>query len=121
MKYRRSVTAAVTVGFMLVCGVAFETGGAGAVRDGGYFSDAVAHAGDEWRSELEELCSRTSNAMDFSLTELKTLVDKCDRLKVRIEALDETSRKVFGKRLKQCRDFYAFMIESKEAGGAKPQ
>lgn len=80
---------------------------------------ATAHAEESWRGELEELCARTNDAMTFSPEELKRLVEKCDGLKKRLDELDESSRKVYGKRLKMCRDFYAFMLESKQEGAKK--
>jgi len=52
--------------------------------------------------------------MAFSVEELRSLVDRCDALKPRIEKLDEPQRKVTLKRLQMCRDLYAFVLEMKE-------
>ena len=70
-----------------------------------------------WRSELETLCAGTNNAMSFSREELQRRIALCDRLKSRIEGLDESARKVYGRRLQMCRDFYRFMLESKQGSG----
>ena len=79
---------------------------------------AVAGAEEsEWRGELETLCAGTNNAMSFSREELQRRVALCDRLKSRIDGLDESARKVYGRRLQMCRDFYRFMLESKQEDG----
>lgn len=70
---------------------------------------------DDWKKEFEEICSRTDNAMSFTKEELKNPIAGCDRLKSDIEKLDESTRKVYLKRLQMCRDFFAFTLESKEA------
>jgi len=75
---------------------------------------SVARASDEWRSEFDDLCSKTSDAMELTTVELQSLADRCDRLKLRIEQLEETERKVFLKRLLMCRDLYRYVIESRE-------
>jgi hypothetical protein len=46
--------------------------------------------------------------------ELKNLVDRCDRLKPRVEKLDESQRKVYLKRLQLCRDLFFFVLETRE-------
>jgi hypothetical protein len=74
----------------------------------------VAHAQDDWKTEFEAVCSKTQDSAALSPDELKNLVDRCDRLRPRIEKLDETQRKVYLKRLQMCRDLFAFVLESKE-------
>jgi hypothetical protein len=39
-------------------------------------------------------------------------IRRCDRLKPRIEKLDESAAKVYLKRLRTCRDLFVFMLES---------
>lgn len=73
----------------------------------------IACAADDWRSEFDELCSKTTDAMGLSTDELKGLADRCDRLQTRIEQLEETERKVFLKRLRMCRDLYRYVIDSR--------
>ena len=77
----------------------------------------AAAAEATWRSELEELCAGTNNAMTFTREELERLISRCERLKQRIDGLDESARKVYGRRLQMCRDFYRFMLEGKRAAG----
>jgi len=74
----------------------------------------VVHAQDDWKNEFDDVCSRTQDAMIFSPDELRNLIARCDKLKPRIEKLDETQRKVFLKRLQLCRDLFLFVLESKE-------
>ncbi len=72
-----------------------------------------ACAEDEWKAEFESVCSRTQDSMSFEADELRALVDRCDKLKSRIEQLDETQKKVYLKRLQMCRELFAFVLESR--------
>jgi hypothetical protein len=81
----------------------------------GMLSPAGAvYAQDDWKTEFEAVCSKTQDPAALSPDELKNLVDRCDKLRPRIEKLDETQRKVYLKRLQMCRDLFAFVLESKE-------
>lgn len=73
----------------------------------------VVAAQDDWRQEFEDICSKTQDAMAFTQDELKSLVGRCDALKPSIEKLDETQKKVYLRRLQQCRDLLVFVMESK--------
>ena len=77
-------------------------------------SFAAEDAQEDWRREFDHLCSKTQDAMELSLGELRHLIARCDALKPRIEKLDEPQRKVTLKRLQMCRDFYAYVLEAKE-------
>jgi hypothetical protein len=60
--------------------------------------------------------------MDFSLSELQLLITRCEKLQKTIEQLDESTRKVFLKRLLMCKNLYQFVLDSKKStaeGGAK--
>lgn len=74
----------------------------------------VAYAQENWKTEFDDVCSRTQDAMVIPPGDLKNLVDRCDRLKPKIENLDESQRKVFLKRLQLCRDLYQFVLETRE-------
>jgi len=41
-------------------------------------------------------------------------VARCDKLKTVIDAQDESTKKVFRKRLQLCRDLYDFVLKSRE-------
>ena len=75
-----------------------------------------------WRVEFDETCANTSSAMDFSLSELQLLITRCEKLQKTIEQLDESTRKVFLKRLLMCKNLYQFVLDSKKntaEGGRK--
>jgi hypothetical protein len=87
------------------------------VQDGagpGLYLVATAGAEEAWLVEMSDLCSRTQDAMSMTIGELRAIVQRCDKLKLSIESLDESTRKVYGKRLKMCRDLYAFVLDDKE-------
>ncbi|HEU4385896.1 MAG TPA: hypothetical protein VFR85_20595 [Anaeromyxobacteraceae bacterium] len=79
-------------------------------------AEAQAAAKEEWRKEFEEVCARTQDAMALPSDELRSLVARCDKLKPVVEQLDESQRKVFSKRLRDCRAVYQFVLDSREAG-----
>jgi len=72
--------------------------------------------GPDWKKEFEEVCARTQDAMALSAEELGTFVSRCDELKLQIEKLDDSRRKVYSRRLQVCRDLYQFVIESRRKG-----
>jgi len=81
---------------------------------GPWFSPATAHAEEGWEEEFRVVCGQTDDAMTLSTPELRSLIDRCDRLRARMGQLSDAQRKVFSKRLQMCRDLYAFTLEAKE-------
>ena len=75
---------------------------------------AEAWAAEDWRKEFDDICAKTQDAMALSADELRSLVARCESLKPQLDKLDESSRKVFTKRLQACRDLYQFVLESRE-------
>ena len=74
-----------------------------------------AASGEEaWRTDFDAVCAQSNEAMALSVSELKTLIEKCDRLQKVIETQEETVRKVFLKRLQLCKNLYVFVLESKQ-------
>lgn len=71
-------------------------------------------ASPEWQKEFDDVCSKTQDAMTFTAEELEALIRRCDALEPKIEKLDETRRKIYLKRLRQCRGLYAYVLESKK-------
>ena len=99
-------------------GIAFLGAALAGVAPGGAgWAPGVACAAEEeaWRAELDEVCSKTQDAMALSVAELESLIARCDELKPRIDALDEPRRKVFGKRLTGCRELYRYVLDFKTA------
>jgi len=96
---------------VLGAGVALGVGAASSV-----LAQGPAAATQDWKKEFEEICAKTQDAMALPMDELQGLVSRCDKLKPRIEKLDESQRKVYSRRLQVCRDLYQFVIESREKG-----
>jgi len=71
-------------------------------------------AQEDWKSEFEDVCSKTQDAMTYSTDELKNLIARCDKLKPLIDKLDESPRKVYLRRLQLCKDLFVFVLGSKE-------
>jgi hypothetical protein len=72
-----------------------------------------ARAEESWKQEFEEVCGKTDDSMNMTIDELKALMARCDKLKPLIESQEETTRKVYLKRLQMCRDLLAFIYEAK--------
>ena len=68
----------------------------------------------EWKAEYDEVCSKTDLAMTLPRGELSALIDRCDKLRPKIELEEESTRKIFLRRLQMCRELYKFVLESKE-------
>jgi hypothetical protein len=83
---------------------------------GGLFLPGLGYASaeDDWRGEFDSICAKTGDSMELSTDELKSLISRCDKLKEVLGKLDESTKKVFSKRLQMCRDLYAFSLEAKE-------
>lgn len=72
------------------------------------------NAEQDWKAEFDDICSKTNDAMSLAKEEIKSLIERCDKLKPTIEKLDESTKKVYLKRLQMCRDMLVFTLESKE-------
>jgi hypothetical protein len=84
------------------------------LRDRDFLISGVAHAQEDWKREFDDICAKTQDAMVFNPEELKSLINRCDKIRPLIEKLDETQRKVYLRRLQMCRDLFSFVLESKE-------
>lgn len=78
------------------------------------FGPSASLAQEEWKAEFDAVCSKTDVAMTLSVGELKDLVARCDKLKPRVEAEEESTRKVYLRRLQMCRELYRYILDSKE-------
>jgi hypothetical protein len=70
---------------------------------------SVVYAEDDWKSEFDDICSKTDVVASLTKAEIKSLVERCDALKPRIEKIDEAASKVYLKRLQRCHDLFVFM------------
>jgi hypothetical protein len=78
------------------------------------FASQTNAAQESWRTEFDDICAKTEDAMTFSQGELTDLIRRCDNLQPRIEKLDDESRKkVFLERLRKCRGLYAYVLDAK--------
>ncbi len=75
---------------------------------------AVAVAAENWRQEFETVCAKTDEPMSISVEELKGFLARLDKLQPVVDRLDESTRKVYLRRIRSCRNLYAFVLESKE-------
>jgi hypothetical protein len=90
--------------------VFFLTAGAGPICQPQSY---LVYAQEDWKAEFADICSKTEDPMALSKEEVKTLIERCEKLKPRIEKLDESTSKVYLKRLQMCRDLFVFVVESK--------
>jgi hypothetical protein len=67
---------------------------------------------DDWKAEFADICSKTDDPMALPKPEIRKLIERCDKLKPRIEQLDESARKVYLKRLQMCRELFVFVLET---------
>ena len=70
-------------------------------------------AQESWRTEFDNVCGKTDDAMTFSQEELTNLIRRCDTLQPQIEKLDESRKKVYLERLRKCRGFYVYALDAK--------
>src|SRR4051812_37727066 len=75
----------------------------------------TAAPAEDWQREFDSICAKTTDAMTLTAAELRSLVQRSDALQPKIEKLDDTRRKVYSRRLQQCRGLYAYVLESKSA------
>ncbi len=107
---RAGRVAAITLIFVSYCFITVEFPDYMGSRS----SVAFAQAEENWKSEFEEVCGKTEESMSMSRSELKALMEKCDKLKPILQMQEEPARKIYLKRLQMCRDLLAYVYESKE-------
>lgn len=69
-------------------------------------------ASDEWRSEFDRICGVVEKAGELSSTELSQLITDSNTLEKRIETEGGKEKKLYLFRLKKCRNFFQFILES---------
>lgn len=78
------------------------------------FGLSASMAQEEWKAKFEAVCSKTDVAMILSVEELKDLVARCEQLKPKIEVEEESTRKVYLRQLRVCRELYDYVLENKK-------
>jgi hypothetical protein len=78
--------------------------------------EAKANTADQqtFQREFDDVCGRTQDAMLLTRDELKDLIRRCDALVPKLTTLDETQRKVYKRRLEQCRGLFAYVLDTKK-------
>jgi len=79
-----------------------------------FMQECHAAAQAAWQKEFEDICSNTMESMNLTVAQLRQLIERCDKVRLTIDTLEETQRKVYQRRLKMCRDMYVFALETKE-------
>jgi hypothetical protein len=104
--------AALGAAYLIFAGAPFSIGAPASMSV--VVSAVPAFAGEDWKDDFDDICGKTQDAMSLSVEELKSLIERCDRLKAKVEAMDGSARKVALKRVQMCRDLYSFVLEQKE-------
>jgi len=79
------------------------------------WNTSPVHAEEQWQADFAELNAKTTDVTNLSVEELQALIGRCDKLKPAIDALEETPRKVYTKRLEMTRKLLVFVLESKQS------
>jgi len=79
------------------------------------FPAAGASSGTSWKTEFEAICVHTIEAPGLSTERVRELVDESDRLMKTIEKVNDPRKKVYLFRLKKCRNFFQYILESRAA------
>lgn len=101
------VITAMIIGFGGWCGISIIGGSSASASQ-------ADTAKESWRTEFDNLCAKTEDAMTFSQEELTDLIRRCDGLRPQIEKLDESRKKVYLERLRKCRGLYEYVLEAKK-------
>lgn len=78
------------------------------------FAKPAQAAEKSWEQEFNAVCSQTNDSMSLSREELQLLIVRCEKLKPVVEGKEETTRKVYGKRLEMCKNLLVFVLETKK-------
>ncbi len=73
-------------------------------------------SGASWKTEFEDICVHTIEAPSLSTERIRELIDESDRLMKTIEKGKDPQKKVYLFRLKKCRNFFLYILESRDAG-----
>jgi hypothetical protein len=76
-----------------------------------FIATSVSFAEDAWIAEFEDLCGMTDLSDSLTIEVLKSLIERCDKLKPVIESSDNAQKKVYIFRLDKCKRLFAYTIE----------
>lgn len=80
---------------------------------------AAARAAEAWKQTFEDICSKVDLTQNMTIKELETLIEQSDKLQPEIQKSEDPAKKIYLKRLKNCRSMFEFSIDSKKNAGSK--
>ena len=72
-------------------------------------------AEEDWQGRFEGFCARAGEGMNLTPAELQGMLTECETYRARIEALPESPRKVYRKRLSLSCNMVQFALQQKSA------
>ena len=79
-----------------------------------------AAGADDWRAEFNDVCAKTTEAMNLPREELLLLIAKCERVEKALESQDETVRKLYLKRVQMCLGLFRYVADTTASGRNTP-
>jgi hypothetical protein len=86
----------------LVLLIAFHSGGSSA---------------ETWKESFEAICAQTAEATSLSTEDVRELLQRSEELTRTIEKIDDPHKKVYLFRLNKCRNFFKYILETRESKG----
>lgn len=77
----------------------------------------AAHGAGTWKDSFEDICSKVDASSTLNIKELEALIDQADKLAPEIQRSDDPAKKVYLRRLKNCRSMFEFSIDTKKNSG----
>lgn len=77
----------------------------------------AAPAAETWKDTFEDVCSKVDASQTMSIKELEALIERADKLAPEIQKSDDPAKKIYLKRLKNCRSIFEFSIDAKMSSG----
>jgi hypothetical protein len=77
----------------------------------------AAAAAETWKETFEDVCSKVDASQTMGIKELETLIERADKLQPEIQRSEDPAKKIYLKRLKNCRSIFEFTIDSKKSTG----
>jgi hypothetical protein len=74
----------------------------------------LATAEENWKESFDEICGKVQSADSMSEQDIKTMMERADKLAPVIQTSTDPRKKVFLLRLKRCRGVYEFMLDTKK-------
>lgn len=75
---------------------------------------SAVQSAENWKDSFEDICSKVDASSNMSIPELQTLIERADKLAPEIQKSEDPGKKVYLRRLKNCRSMFEFAIDSKK-------